>query len=63
MSANTTNASAEQRLKRPRHKPASSPTPLVLTLKTCRPGTCSFWSGTLPVEAGVPGSLDVSEAS
>jgi enamine deaminase RidA (YjgF/YER057c/UK114 family) len=54
MSTNTTNASAEQRLKDLGINLPRPPTPLGAYVEAVRTGNLLFLSGTLPVEGGVP---------
>jgi enamine deaminase RidA (YjgF/YER057c/UK114 family) len=54
MSANTTNASAEQRLKGLGINMPRPPTPLGAYVEAVQAGNLLFLSGTLPVEEGVP---------
>ena len=54
MSANTTNASAERRLKDLGINLPRPPTPLGAYVETVQTGNLLFLSGTLPVEEGVP---------
>jgi enamine deaminase RidA (YjgF/YER057c/UK114 family) len=54
MSANTTNASAEQRLKDLGIDLPSPPTPLGAYVEAVQTGNLLVLSGTLPVEGGVP---------
>jgi enamine deaminase RidA (YjgF/YER057c/UK114 family) len=54
MSTNTTNASAEQRLKDLGINLPRPPTPLGAYVEAVQAGNLLFLSGTLPVEAGVP---------
>jgi len=68
MSANTTNASAEQRLKDLGINLPRPPTPLGAYVETVQTGNLLFLSGTLPIEGGVPkflgrigGELSVEE--
>jgi enamine deaminase RidA (YjgF/YER057c/UK114 family) len=54
MSVNTTNASAEQRLKELGIRLPRPPTPLGAYREAVQAGNLLFLSGTLPVEEGVP---------
>src|SRR2546421_13101549 len=54
MSTNTTNASAEQRLKELGIKLPRPSTPLGTYVEAVQTGNLLFLSGTLPVEGGVP---------
>src|SRR5580704_6022776 len=54
MSTNTTNASAEQRLKDLGINLPRPPTPLGAYVEAVQTGNLLFLSGTLPVEGGVP---------
>jgi len=54
MSTNTTNASAEQRLKDLGINLPRPPTPLGAYVEAVKSGSLLFLSGTLPVEEGVP---------
>jgi enamine deaminase RidA (YjgF/YER057c/UK114 family) len=54
MSTNTTNASAERRLKKLGIDLPDPPTPLGAYVEAVRAGNLLFLSGTLPVEGGVP---------
>jgi enamine deaminase RidA (YjgF/YER057c/UK114 family) len=54
MSTNTTNTSAEQRLKDLGMSLPRPPTPLGAYIEAVRTGNLLFLSGTLPVEGGIP---------
>src|SRR6202040_799449 len=54
MSANSTNASAEQRMKDLGIRLPRPPTPLGAYVEAVRAGSLLFLSGTLPVQGGVP---------
>jgi enamine deaminase RidA (YjgF/YER057c/UK114 family) len=54
MSANATNASAEQRLKELGINLPRPPTPLGAYVEAVQSGNLLFLSGTLPIEGGVP---------